>query len=468
LTFDHLTRDEKIELITLLEEQQRRHSVNKLATYIPYPKQSEFHGNSINFRERLLMAANQVGKTWCAGFEIAMHATGIYPEWWTGRRWDRPTVGWSASVTMEVSRDAAQRILLGRDTSRGTGAIPGDLIESIASYPNVPGAAALCRVRHVSGGLSTIVFKSYDQGRKKFQGDTIDWFWPDEEPPEDIYSEGLTRTNATGGMVLMTFTPLLGMSNVVHRFLNEQSDDRVVTRMGLKDAMHYTEVERERIINSYPEHERKARVEGLPMLGQGMVFPIAREAISIAAFPIPEHWPRIAALDFGWDHPTTCSWLAWDRDNDCVYVYDCYTKSKETPVIHAAAVKSRLGGDWIPVMWPHDGLQHDKGSGEQLATQYRKLGVKMHHEKVTFSDGTNGLEAGVMEMLTRMQTGRLKVFSHLEPWFEEFAMYHRKDGLIVKERDDILSSTRYAIMGLRFAQVAPSPVEELQSFPVDY
>lgn len=466
MSFEHLSREEKIELITLLEEQQRRFSVNKLSTYIAYPKQAEFHENGLKYRERLLMACNQGGKTWCAGFECAMHATGLYPDDWKGRRWDRPTIGWAASVTMEVSRDAGQRILLGRDVSRGTGAIPGDLIASISSYPNVAGAAALCRVRHVSGGLSTIVFKSYDQGRKKFQGDSIDWFWPDEEPPQDIYSEGLTRTNATGGMVLMTFTPLLGMSKVVHRFMNEPSEDRVVTRMGLKDALHYTDADRERIVNSYPEHERKARVEGLPMLGQGMVFPIAREAISVTAFPIPPHWPRVAGLDFGWDHPTAASWMAWDRDADIVYVYDCYSKSKETPIIHAASINAR--GKWIPMMWPHDGLQHDKGSGEQIASQYRKLDVKMHHEKVTFADGTNGFEAGILDMLTRMQTGRLKVFSHLEPWFDEFSMYHRKEGLIVKERDDILSATRYGIMGLRFAQVETVDAEEYDSFPVDY
>lgn len=461
-----LTREEKAELVTLLQEKFRAASQNRLAAYKPYAKQMEFHAAGLTYRERLLMAGNQLGKTFSAGAEVAMHATGRYPDWWTGRKWSRPTVGWVASETMEVSRDAAQRVLLGRASERGTGAIPGDDIVMIGRYPNVQDAATLCRVKHISGGISTIVFKSYDQGRTKFQGDAIDWFWPDEEPPEDIYTEGLTRTNATGGLVLMTFTPLLGMSKVVRRFISEESPDRKVVRMGIKDALHYTDEERARIIASYPEHEREARTEGLPMLGEGAVFPVARQAISWDATPIPAHWARLCGLDFGWDHPTAMAWIALDRDSDVIYVYDCHKQSKATPVIHAATIKAR--GDWIPVAWPHDGLQHDKGSGEQLAEQYRRQGVRMLEQRATFEDGSNGLEAGVMEMLDRMQTGRLKVASHLEPLFDEIGTYHRENGRIVKENDDLISAVRYAIMMRRYATTSAPQKITLDSYTVDY
>lgn len=461
-----LTRDEKRELVTLLEERSRRVKMNRLRLYDPYPKQVEFHARGSEYRERLLMAGNQLGKTYSAGAEVAMHATGRYPDWWTGRRWDRPIVAWVASETMEVSRDAAQRILLGRASERGTGAIPGDDIAMIAAYPNVKDAVTMCRVRHVSGGLSTILFKSYDQGRSKFQGDTIDVMWFDEEPNEDIYSEGLTRTNATGGMALMTFTPLLGMSRVVQRFVKETSPDRIVVRMGIKDALHYTDEERARIIASYPEHERKARTEGLPMLGEGAVFPVARERVEYDTFPIPAHWARICGIDFGWDHPTAAAWLAWDRDADVIYVYDCYAQAKEVPVIHAASIKSR--GEWIPVAWPHDGLQHDKGSGEQLAEQYRKQGLAMLSERAMFPDGTNGVEAGVMDMLERMQTGRLKIASHLSSLWDEFMTYHREKGKIVKEHDDILSAVRYGLMMIRHAATEAKQTVSLDDYETAY
>ena len=226
---------------------------------------------------------------------------------------------------------------------------------------------------------------------------------------------------------------------------------RHVTRMTIDDAEHYTPEQRAEIIASYPAHERKARTKGIPVLGSGRVFPIDEDDIKIKAFEIPAHWPVIGGIDFGWDHPTAASKLAWDRDADVLYVTNSYGQREATPIIHAAAVKP--WGAEMPWAWPHDGLQHDKGSGDELAAQYRAQGLNMLPEKATFPDGGNGVEAGVAEMLDRMMSGRWKVFEHLEDWFSEFRLYHRKDGLIVKENDDRLCSSRYAMMMKRFAAV---------------
>lgn len=229
---------------------------------------------------------------------------------------------------------------------------------------------------------------------------------------------------------------------------------RSITRMTIEDAEHYTQEQRDAIIASYPEHEREARVKGLPTLGSGRVFPINDDKITVDAFTIPKDWARINGLDFGWDHPFAAVSSAWDRDADIWYVVACYRESKSTPVIHSASIKP--WGEWIPCAWPHDGLQHDKGSGEQLATLYADQGLNTLHERATFEDGGNGVEAGVIEMLDRMQTGRFKVFAHLKEWFDEFRLYHRKDGKIVKERDDLLSATRYGMMMKRYAEAEPS------------
>jgi hypothetical protein len=229
---------------------------------------------------------------------------------------------------------------------------------------------------------------------------------------------------------------------------------RSITRMTIEDAGHYTPEQRAAIISSYPEHEREARVRGLPTLGSGRVFPVKDEQITVEAIPIPAHWVRINGLDFGWDHPFAAVSCAWDREADIWYVTTCYRESKSTPIIHAAAIKP--WGEWIPCSWPHDGLQHEKGSGDALAAQYTEQGLNTLAERATFEDGGNGVEAGVIGMLDLMQTGRFKVFSHLKEWFDEFRLYHRKDGKIVKERDDLLSATRYAWMMRRFAEVEPS------------
>lgn len=192
--------DPAVLLKRMQAEQAKRAAEFKLPNYKPYAKQLEFHALGATHRERMFFAANQAGKTLSGGSEVAMHATGRYPDWWPGYRFSRRTVGWASGVTAEATRDGCQRILLGRAGELGTGTIPArDIVGTPMSRQGVADAMALVRVRCVFGGISTIIFKSYDQGREKWQGDTIDWVWFDEEPPLEIYTEGLTRTNAGGG-----------------------------------------------------------------------------------------------------------------------------------------------------------------------------------------------------------------------------------------------------------------------------
>lgn len=212
------------DLIRTIAELERRQNRNRLESYNPYPRQREFHDAGARHRERLFMAGNQLGKTWAGGFECAMHLTGRYPDWWAGRRYRRPVRLWAAGVTGESTRDNSQRVLLGPPTLReqwGTGTIPGETIEYLSLGRGVADAVDTIVVRHVSGALSSLAFKAYGMGRAKWQGETLDGVWFDEEPPLDIYTEGLTRTNATAGFTMITFTPLLGMSGVVRLFLGE-------------------------------------------------------------------------------------------------------------------------------------------------------------------------------------------------------------------------------------------------------
>lgn len=420
----------------------------QLFFYKPYPKQQEFHARPE--RERTLCAGNQLGKTLCCSAEIAMHLTGEYPDDWKGRRIDHACRGWVAGVTGESTRDNPQRLLLGPVGQFGTGQIPKHTLVRTMLARGIPDAVETVQVKHKSGGISQIAFKAYSDGREKWQGETLDFVWFDEEPPEDIYIEGLTRTNATGGFVMLSFTPLLGMSAVVFRFM-KQHPDRAFINMTIEDAYHYTAQQRATIIESYPEHEREARAKGIPMMGEGRVFPVAEEVIREKQPELPAHWKQIIGMDMGWEHPTAAVHLAWDADADCVHVINAYRVNREIPAVHAMAIKA--WGDWIPVAWPHDAIARDKGSGVQLADLYKKAGLKMLSERAQFPDDRgNGVEAGVIEMLQRMRTQRLKVAAHLEPWFEEFRMYHRKDGMIVKEREDLLCATRYALMMLRYAK----------------
>lgn len=279
------------------------------------------------------MAGNQLGKTLAAAMEVAMHMTGRYPDWWDGYRFDRPTRGICGSESVELTKKGVQRLLLGNPETPeqwGTGSIPKDCLESTSPRPGVPNAVSSISVKHVSGGTSIVTTASYDQGRTKWQADTLDWAWFDEEPPEDVYFEGLTRTNVAMGPLFITFTPLMGMSNVVRRFYPSATAQPAthVTMMTIHDAAHFTPEQRQAIIDSYPAHERNARTKGIPQLGSGRVFPIDEDEIKCPAFVIPPHWTQIGGLDFGWDHPSAAARIAWDRDTDVLYVTATHRRSK--------------------------------------------------------------------------------------------------------------------------------------------
>jgi len=458
------SREDLLELEKQLSEIERRQREQSVDFYVPYQKQRDFHDAGLTHRERLLMAGNQNGKTYCGGAEASFHLTGLYPDDWLGRRWDRPVRAWVAGVTGESTRDNPQRILLGTIAKGiGTGSIPLRCLdtEKMTLARGVSNLYDTVLVKHIGpdgkqDGWSELKFKSYERGREKWQGDTLDFVWFDEEPPEDIYTEGLARISATSGMVYVTFTPLKGMSKVVLRYLNEPSPDRSVITMTIDDALHIPADERQTIIDGYPEHEREARALGIPLLGSGKIFQVAESRIKCEPFPIPPHWPVLWAIDFGTGHPFAAVLLAWDRDTDTIYVVHSFRMPGALPLQHAEAMKvyGDKAGGMIPVAWPQDGHQRREFDGQlvPLAKVYKKHGLKMCAHHATFEDGSNSTEVGIIEMQERMDTNRFKVFSTNGDWFDEFRLYHRKNGEIVKERDDIMSATRVGVMARRFAR----------------
>lgn len=468
-----LTPPELRELLRLTERLKYVTETNKLQDYRPYPKQKLFHDLGATVRERLFMASNQTGKTWAGASETAFHLTGRYPDWWKGRRFNHPTRGIAGSESGELTKRGVQRLLLGNPETPdrwGTGSIPKETIVSTTLSPHVRNLVSAVVVKHCAGGESVLTMASYDQGRTKWQADTLDFVWFDEEPPEDVYIEGITRTNVSQGPVWITFTPLMGMSAVVRRFYPTMTafPDTAVVHADLNDAEHYTPEQRQRVMDSYPEHERKARAKGIPSMGSGLVFgEVDEDDIRIAPFPIPQHWVQICGLDVGWEHPSAGARLAWDKDNDVIYVIAGYRKKHQTPLVFAGAVKP--WGEWIPWAWPPDAKQDGQKFGSDdtrsLAKIYRGHGLSMLPVHAQNEDGTNSVEAGIQEMTERMMTGRWKVFGSVVDWFEEFRTYHRKDGLIVREADDLICASRYAYMMRRFAKVQNKPGMQRQVQP---
>jgi len=461
-----------LERVRVLKELEARKKESQ-NTYVAYEKQQEFHNIGIEYAERCLMAGNQTGKTYSGAMECYFHLSGNYPEWWRGLVFTKAPVIWVGGDTGETIRDTTQRLLLDRPGKLQEDGYAGILPKRIIVGDPKPalGTPNLfdhVKIRHTTGDISYCYFKAYAKGRQKWQGETIDLVWFDEEPPEDLYAEGLTRTNRgqLGQRAVLTFTPLLGMSNVVAKFLQNPSPAQHVVKMTIDDVGHYTEDERVSIVASYLEHEREARAKGIPIMGSGRVFPITEASIieePLQLKDLPGWWKSIAGIDFGWQHPSAAVMILYDPENDIVHIHACHREKNATPIMFAGGV--RTWGEKIPFSWPHDGLQHDKGSGKTLAEQYKESGLNMLNQRASFEDGSYGVEAGLMDMLDRMQTGRLKVSRMLADWWEEFRIYHRRNGIVVKERDDLMAATRYGIMMLRYAKPIVDPIKRYPTTP---
>lgn len=201
-----------------------------------YQQHLEFFRLGAEVRARCFMAANRVGKTFSAGgYEMSCHLTGRYPHWWPGRRFRHPIRAWACGKTNETTRDIVQTTLLGdieyhgmRKVVDGSGVIPRDAIGtqagSIAWKQGVQDLLDTIKIKHSSGGWSKLGFKSYQQGRGSFEGTAQHVVWDDEEPPIDVYNEQVIRTATTKGIIMVTFTPLEGMSDVVRQFLPDDED----------------------------------------------------------------------------------------------------------------------------------------------------------------------------------------------------------------------------------------------------
>ena len=272
----------------------------------------------------------------------------------------------------------------------------------------------------------------------------------DEEPPLDIYEECVVRTMTTQGHVLLTMTPLLGMTDLCARFEQAQTG-RSIVRAGWADAPHLSADDQSRMQQSLRPHEVAARRDGVPRLGHGLVYPIDEEKIKIPRFEIPETYKRAYGLDFGWSNPTAAVWGAYD-DKDVCYIYDIYLGVERPPSEHARAL--RAGGDWIPGVCDPSGQAANQSDGISLMQQYADHGVVL-------TQADNSVESGIMTVLERMRQGKLKIFDDVEPLWREFRLYRRgAGGKIVKRDDHLMDALRYVIVsGGQLARTKPKPQE---------
>jgi len=422
-------------------------------------------------RERCFMAGNRTGKTVAGAYESTLHATGLYPSWWTGKRFPGLTKGWACGTTSQKTAEIVQTELFGvlepekaqgRQVGLGTGTIPRHLIDHVQFNPHSPGSILKGWIRHRTGGRSVIVFKSYEAGREAFQGTAQDWIWLDEECPLSVYGECLVRTMTTKGTMYLTFTPLQGLSEVVLQFMPESIPDegdapakprldaspKFLVQANWDDVPHLTEQSKADLWASTPPYQREARKMGKPALGAGAIYPVPESFYVVDDFPIPSHWRRVFGLDVGWNR-TAAVWAAIDDDTDITYLWAEHYQGRQEPAIHVASIVAK--GGWIPGVIDPAADAANQVDGRRLLQLYRELGLELTPAK-------NEVAAGIDAVWGMLSGGRMKVFASLRNWLAEVRLYRRDErGHIVKERDHLMDATRYLVMsGLTRACTQPA------------
>ena len=478
-----------------------------------YPAHAEFMASGRWARVRGMIAANRSGKTMMGAFEITCHLTGLYPDWWTGRRFDGPVRVWAAGKTNDKVRDILQPYLLGDyKTTRGvgsnvtgTGMIPHECIvqDSIVPKQGVPGLIDTIKVRHVSGGLSTLGVKSFQQGRAAFEGTHQHVVWLDEEPPMDVYNESWTRLTTTRGLLIFTFTPLDGISDVVKRFMPEVvesgvldappydpvgvaeaellsanarrqaafvraleaaapgasamagvpdlswglalSPQRYVLRLGWDGPIpHLTDQMKAEAKAEWPRHEWPARTQGIPVLSEGRIFPYDSEMFVVPPERLGPYWRRCYGFDPGWNYNGVV-FVAHDTTRDVVRIYDEYLGRQAPAAVHAQVVNRRL--PWARGVIDPAARNRSIEDGRRLIEIYREAKMDVVEAE------RHTVESGIEEMAGRITSGRLEVSAHCVHWLREYGWYRRdKFGRPVKGDDHLMAATRYVVMsGLRHA-----------------
>ena len=463
--FDHVTQERFRDLSIEVADDMAYH---QLKYFRPFEHQIAFF-NTISDR-RGILAANRIGKTVSTCFETAMHLTGEYPEWWAGHRFHKPITVMVAGEGWSQVALVLQQELLGSPDIKlrdqiGTGAIPRDAIV----VDTMRGDGANCigvEIKHSSGGKSYLLFANYTQEVRQLQGFKLDLAVFDEQPPDDFFSEIVTRTATTQGMILCSFTPLKGLNGLVSKFWNREEGYDYV-RVAWDDVPEYDlwgepfllNKTREQLQRDYLPHERDARMQGKPVMGKGAVFQIRTwPTYKSGDIPFQEmrNICRVIALDLGLvNDKTVISLMYWDPYERTAWLHKQIVVQGVEEAVPTQYINHLLRPEvyGTPIVLPADA--NTQGRYTMSSTSIRELFEQYElnvHDKAIMNPPdpqgrvTNHKSYGINQMRQMLEVGSLMVNENCVDFLREAQNYYVDTQGRFSDPDDCIDSARYALL----------------------
>lgn len=429
-----------------------------------HKKQMAFH--KCKKRNRWVFGGNRSGKTECGAVECLWMLRGIHPY----RKNRRDVFGWCVSLSQQVQRDVAQAKILHY--------LPKSWIADIVMLSGrrdspAGGVIDQIKIKNVFGGISTLGFKSCDQGREKFQGSSLDFVWFDEEPPRDVYEECVMRVMDKRGDIFGTMTPLKGKTFIFSEiYLNVRKNPEIWHEfMTWEDNPYLAKKEIELLETSLDKSTLDSRRYGRFSEGEGLVYPEFDENVHvIEPFQVPAEWQDTISIDPGLNNPLSAHWYCVDWDGNIYVVAEHFAAGKDIDY-HAQAIRNmsaRLG-------WKTDNKGRlraliDSAANQRTLASLKSVTELFSERGILVNPNVNkDVFAGISRVKSFLKEGNgegnLYIFSNCVNMIEEFKGYFWAGGDTPVKRDDhCMDELRYYIMT---RPVPPSKDREISAVERD-
>lgn len=445
---------------------------NALKYFRPFDYQKRFYATGNSSDRRGILAANRIGKTVSTCYETAYHLTGEYPDWWVGKRYEKPVTVFVAGESWQQTAMVLQNELMGAADGKlnaqiGSGSIPRHSIVFETMRCEGPNIIA-CEIRHVSGSCSRIVFGNYTQEVRNLQGFKLDFCVLDEQPPDDFFSELVTRTATTQGQVMCSFTPLKGLNGLVSKFWNEEPGYTYI-RVSWDDVPEYNlwgepfllNSTRKQLERDYLPHEREARIAGKPVMGKGAVFQLNTWPTYRAGdydFNTMVGMEQIIALDLGLVNDATVITRMFHQPRtgqtwlDRQIIVTGMDEANPTNYIHHLKLPQVYGA---PIVLPADASSQGRYTMSSLSIRelFEQHGLNVLKKPIMNppdAEGriTNHKSFGINMMRQMMEAGTFLINDNCTTFLKQAQNYFVDEKGRFSDPDDAIDSARYALLGV--------------------